>query len=495
MHYLLAAANPVEASYWPFGVLAISVAFIVVAITVLRLHAFLALILAALLAGWLSVGNLMPVAEGTSGFSHAVAVLDQVAVDFGEAAGKIGIVIALASIIGVGLMESGAADQIVRRFIRFFGEKRAALALLASGFVLSIPVFFDTVFFLLVPLARALAARTGKNFMFYVLAIGGGGALTHSIVPPTPGPLLVASELRLDLGIVIVAGLVLGILPAVGIYYVARWLGDRVPVPLREVAGSTMADLNAVISKKDDQLPSFWLSILPVVLPVGLIAFTSFLGLAGSNVPGVVNALGGPEGFARFKAVFDFVGNKTFALLLGAVIAMVLYWRQSGLSLAMLGEKLGPAFETAGVIILITSAGGAFGAMINHVGVKGAVDAMVQGRQVNYILLAWFITAVVRVAQGSATVSMIVGSGLMYSMIQGVELPYHPLYIYAAIGFGSMILSWMNDSGFWVVGKLSGFTEKETFKTWTVVVSALSLMGLVEILLFSKILPLTSLGG
>jgi GntP family gluconate:H+ symporter len=360
---------------------------------------------------------------------------------------------------------------------------------LVSGFVLSIPVFFDTVFFLMVPLARALAARTGKNFMFYVLAIGGGGALTHSIVPPTPGPLLVADVMKLDLGVVIVAGLVAGLLPAFGIYYVAKWLGERVPVPLREVAGASMAELHRIAGRKDEELPPFWLSILPVLLPVLFIALSSFLGLAKQNFPGLVTLVGGAEAFAGIRSVVDVLGDKTFALLLGAAIALGIYLLHGRLNWAQLGEKLGPPLETAGLIILITSAGGAFGAMIRYAGVGDAIEALSEGRAVNYILLAWIITAVVRVAQGSATVSMITGSALMMAIIAGKDLPYHPVYIYLAIGFGSMILSWMNDSGFWVVGKLSGFTEKETLKSWTVVVTALSVMGLVEILIFSKLIP------
>jgi GntP family gluconate:H+ symporter len=482
--HLFAQIDSATGSYWPFGILAISVLFIVIAITVLRLHAFLALVLAALLAGWLSKAGSMPDSEG---LSHGVAVLETAAAAFGRTAGGIGIVIALASIIGMALMESGAADKIVRCFMRFFGEKRGGVALLVSGFILSIPVFFDTVFFLLVPLARALAARTGKNFMFFVLAIGGGGALTHSIVPPTPGPLLVADAMNLDLGIVIVAGLGAGLLPAWGIYYVAKWLGERVPVPLREVAGATREDLNKILQKKDHELPPFWISILPVVLPVFFIAAASFLGVAGTKMPGVVEALGGPDRFASLQTFFDFIGNKTFALLLGAVIALGIYFVQEKLSFREMGEKLGPPLETAGLIILITSAGGAFGAMIRYAGVGDAIEAVAEGRGINYVLLAWCITAVVRVAQGSATVSMITGSALMTAIIAGKDLPYHPVYIYLAIGFGSIILSWMNDSGFWVVGKLSGFTEKETLKSWSVMTTALSIMGLVEIMILIKI--------
>jgi gluconate:H+ symporter, GntP family len=483
-----AAAAAGQADLWPFAILGISVAFVVGAIALFRVHAFVALILAAILVGLLSTE--LPELPGRTGTSHLVKAIELPTVEFGRAAGNIGLVIALASIIGVCLMESGAADKIVRRFIRTLGEGRAAVALLCSGFFLSIPVFFDTVFFLLIPLARALALRTGRDYTLYVLAICGGGVITHSMVPPTPGPLLVVEGLGLDLGQVIVVGLIAGILPAVGVLYTARFLNARVRVPLREVSGASLADLNAIVSRKEDDLPSFGVSILPVIVPVLLITLASFMAMALKSLPEVVSALGGPEAFGALYRWVEFLGNKNTALLIGAVIALGILAYQKSLRFSNLGAVMGPPLETAGVIILITAAGGAFGAMIRHSGVGETIRLMAEGRELNYVLLAWAVTAVVRVAQGSATVAMITGVGLMAAVIgDGSQLGFHPVYIFLAIGFGSIILSWMNDSGFWVVGKLSGFTERETLKTWTVLLTMISLVGLIQCLIFAKLIP------
>ena len=156
------------------------------------------------------------------------------------------------------MLESGAADSVVRRILAVLGQKRAALALLASGFFLSIPVFFDTVFFLLVPLARAFALRTGKDYMLYVMAICGGGVLTHSLVAPTPGPLLVAEALRpagVDLGVSMIAGLVAGLLPAAGVLYLNRWLNRRVPVPMRDISTSPSAPRRSAAAARRDAAP------------------------------------------------------------------------------------------------------------------------------------------------------------------------------------------------------------------------------------------------
>jgi GntP family gluconate:H+ symporter len=476
-------------SYWPLVVLAVSVCFVVLGIAVLRMHPFVVLMLAAILVGLMSAQ--LP---GVPPANALVQAVELPMTEFGAAAGRIAFIILLASIIGMCMLDSGAADRIVRRLMAALGERRAALALLASGFLLSIPVFFDTVFFLLVPLARALALRTGRDYMLYVMAICAGGVLTHSLVAPTPGPLLVAEALRpagVDLGVSMVGGLLAGLLPAAGALWLVRRLNRRVPVPVRDTPGASLADLNLIVNRPDADLPGFGVSLLPIALPVVLIASTSFVAMAQASLPAVVNAVGGPESFGRIKHWVDFVGNRNVAMLIGTAIALMLLARQKRMGVRQLGDAIGPPLEMAGVIILITAAGGAFGAMIRHSGVGAVIDVLARGYGVNLVLLAWTVTAVIRLAQGSATVAMVTGVGLMAAMIgDGSTLPFHPLYLFLAIGFGSMIGSWMNDSGFWVVGKLSGFTERETLKTWTVLTTFISVVGLIEVLVASYILPL-----
>ena len=178
------------------------------------------------------------------------------------------------------------------------------------------------------------------------------------------------------------------------------------------------------------------------------------------------------------------------ALILGAALAVMLVMRQQKCSMARVSELIGPPFATAGVIVLIASAGGAFGFMLKNAGVGEAIQALAAGREVNLILLAWSVSAVIRIAQGSATVAMITTSSILYPMLGDAgSLPYHPIYIFLATGFGSKMLSWMNDSGFWTVSKLSGFTERETLQSWTVIVSVASFSGLLLTLLAAKVLP------
>jgi len=413
---------------------------------------------------------------------------------FGDLVGGLGLLIAMAAIIGTCMMLSGAADRVVRSLMNAFGEKRAGLVLLLSGFFLSIPVFFDTVFFLLIPLARALALRTGKHYTFYVMAMAGAGAITHSLVPPTPGPLFIAKELNIELGFAMMFGLVASILPAYLVLKMASWFDRKYNLPMREASGASNEQLKQIVEKKDEELPGILLSSLPIALPVVLISLVSILDFCKklSSEQGYLNS----ESFAGIFPYLEFLGNSNVAMTLAAGFAILGLVRQMAAKqekdvAAKLGKTLQDPLSTAGVILLITGAGGAFGAMIRMSGVGDSVGAIAEEFDISYVLLAWGVTAFIRIAQGSATVSMITGVGLMAAVIgDGDALGYHKAYVFLAIGFGSITLSWMNDSGFWVVQRLSGFTEKETLKTWSVLLTAISLLGLALCLLGSVLLPL-----
>ncbi|MEW6304942.1 MAG: hypothetical protein AB1705_15820 [Verrucomicrobiota bacterium] len=483
---MLAAAGP---DYWPFAVLFISVVLIVVLITVLRVHAFLALILAALAVGLLAKklpGEYGTLGDPTKERSHWLQAVELTTAEFGTTAGKIAVVIGLASIIGMCLMESGAADKVVRVFLKMFGEKRAGLAVLISTYIVSIPIFFDTIFMLLVPLAKAMRLRTGKDYLLYIMAICVAGVITHSMVAPHPGPLAMAEALKVDLGLSIIFGLATGLVPLIGAWFVAKWLNTRMEVPLRETPGAPLSELEKIVAKREEDLPPFYLSILPVILPVILIAAASTFAAIKDDKGNLVMQLAYP---ALYNAV-EFLGNKNIALLIGTIIAMGLLVRQKGTSFMELGELIGPPLETAGVIILITSAGGAFGLMLKNAGVGDAIKAAAQGHEINLIFLSWLVALVIRVAQGSATVAMLTTSAMMYPLISSEPgIPYHPIYIFLAIGYGAIFLSWMNDSGFWVVSRLSGFTEKETLKSWSFMLSVISVFGLIGTLILATVFP------
>jgi len=473
-------STSLSVDWWPLVILGIGLATIVVLITVCRVHAFIALLLAAILTGGLAgplPGEVAPGAIG-KGHGHWTQAVELSIAGFGSVASKIGVVIALAAVIGVCLVESGGADKVVRRFLALFGEKRAAHALFAAGYLLSIPIFFETYFMLLLPLAQALHLRTGRNYMSFVLAICCGGTITHSLVAPHPGPLAMAENLHLEVGQTMLCGILAGLIPASCAWWLAQRISRRVNAPMRDTGGHSREELQAMTDRPESELPSLVAALTPIVLPLALIAAGSLASVMGlrTSAPGIY-------------AWVEFFGDRHIALLLGAGTGMALVMRQRKVRLTTVNKLVAPRFAEAGVIILIASAGGAFGAMLRHAGVGEIAAVLARHWELNLVFLGWAISAVIRVAQGSATVAMITASAILYPIIQAERPPYHTMYVFLAIGFGSKMISWMNDSGFWTVSKLSGFTETETLKSWTVLVTVGSLVGLVQCLILSKLLP------
>ncbi|WP_375584208.1 GntP family permease [Cyclobacterium xiamenense] len=448
----------ISSPYWSFLVLVLSVLLVAQLISRWRFHPFIALVIAAVFVGLISPNLVRD--------QGLIAAIELPMTELGAMAGKIAWVIALAAVIGTAMMESGAASQIVSQLLKRLGEKQAALALMLAGFILSIPVFLDTVFFLLIPLGITLAAKTGKDYVLYVTAIGGGAAITHSIVPPTPGPLIMAETMGLDLGLVISAGLLLGVLPAFVVLIVGKKLNRSYRIPLRIAPAPVLPGGREL---------SLGLSLLPILLPITLIGAASLVQALTGSVP----------------EWLSFLGNKNLAMAAGTGTALYLWAITRELNSRALWEKIGKPLEIGGLIILITSAGGAYGAMIGHTGIGEAIRLSSEKLQLHYIPLAWLIAAVLKTAQGSGTVAMISSAAIVSALIgNGSELPYHPVYLLMAMGFGSLFVSWMNDSAFWVVARMSGLTEKEALKTWTFLLAMISLAGMLQVWLLSWIVPL-----
>jgi len=426
----------------------VGLAVVIVSILLLRLHAFLGLLLGAFVVSVLTPG------VGTE-------AMNRVAVGFGVGCQKIGILIALAAIIGQCLLVSGAAERIVRGLLSFFGVKRAPLAFLGSGFVLGIPVFFDTVFYLMLPLVRAFARTNPKVYLLALLSVVAGASMAHSLVPPTPGPLLVAARLEVSLGVLIPAGLLLGLVTISVGYGYARWANARFDIPFREIDGAEIGN------EEEKELPGLGWSLLPILLPLVLISVGTFVAMRG-EVPDWLVML----------------SDKNVAMALGAGMAMILASR-----FCELKKVVHEALSSGGVIILITAAGAAFGAVLKDTGIGGELSGMV-GDGGGVLLLAFGLTALVRFAQGSATVAMITAVAIVAPMVLEADLGFHRVYVALAIGCGSKPLPWMNDSGFWIVSKMSGMSETETLKTFSVMLSLMGVVGFGVVWLASELIPI-----
>ncbi|MFZ2146464.1 MAG: SLC13 family permease [Sedimentisphaerales bacterium] len=485
----------------PLWLLLVGMIVVLGGILLLRLHPFLALILGALIVGSLTrpaalekfaSDNKMTATETTTLLESSVG--ERVAYGFGHTCAKIGILIAMASIIGKFLLESGAAERIIRSLLKWLGEKRAPCAFLGSGFLLGMPVFFDTVFYLMIPLGKAMGIRVGRNYGLYVMAIVAGATMTHSLVPPTPGPLFVAGELSVNIGLMIIGGIVVGMFTVSAGYLYALWANRKWPVPVRDTADTSAADLRSMAEKDEATLPPFWLSILPIVLPVLLIAGGTFFDSWAKTQSPIRTA----PLWRSIAGLIDNVGNPNVALTISAAIALLtfagLHRDQKSKTPSNRGKNittlLQNALSSGGLIILITSAGGAFGGILQQTGIGYRIQELASSYRIAALPLAFCVTAIIRTAQGSATVAMITAVGILGGLAGSGQLGFHPLYLALVIGCGSKLIPWMNDSGFWVICKMSGMTEGETLKTCSTMMTLMGIVGLLVIMILARLFPL-----
>ena len=485
----------------PFLLLLIGLATVLGGILWLRLHPFIALFIAALLIASITpksqVANALAdkkinervkltgadlteieqaqIKNDQADYANNRTPIQRITQEFGVTFGKIGLVIALACLIGRCLLASGAADRIVRAALSMVGEKGAPVAFLGSGFALGIPVFFDSLFLLAIPLAKAMWLKLRKNYLLLIVAIIAGGSMTHSLVPPTPGPLYVASALGINIGTMILAGLVVGLFTASAGYLYGVWLNKRMDIPFRETP-EAIEKLESLSAKETHELPSLFASLLPIVLPVLLIAGGTLIAQT--------------EASTGLKNFFKLLGDKNIALAIATGLALFTLARHLK-NKKELTEQMQGALQEAGLVILICCAGGAFGAILLQTGIGPHLQSKVgEGANSLWLLpLAFLVTTVIRAAQGSATVAMITAVGIVGSFAVG-NLDYHPVYLALAIGCGSKPLPWMNDSGFWVISKMSGMTEKETLLTFTATLSIMGVTGIVVTMIGAKLFPM-----
>ncbi|MFC7223609.1 MULTISPECIES: GntP family permease [Halalkalicoccus] len=454
----------------PLVPFAIGVITVVALLVWLKLPAFVGLIIAAMAIG---------IATPEIAFAEVPV---EIAQSFGDVMVAIGIPILMAAIIGKTLMDSGAADRIVRAFLSLTGEDRSEYALFGSSFVLSIPVFFDNVFYLLAPLGRSMKARTGVKFSLYVSVLAAGALATHMLVPPTPGPLAMAAELNVDLGLAIVVGAVVALPAALlgGVVY-GRFLHSREDFPLREAMGSSPEDLQEKTERPTSELPGLFESSLPIAIPVVLIA-SNTIGDVLADAGAI--AEGGPV-----VALTSFLGNANFALTAAAMLSAYTFFRmEMAGDRDRFGDELTEAIKSGGNIIAITAAGGTFGAMLAAAGVGEYIAGGLQELGFGLLFAGWLIAAVIRVAQGSGTVAILTGAAIMAPLAGGYGA--NPVYLMMAIGFGGMIAPWYNDSGFWIISEVAGITQMETFKTYSAVATVMSVSGLLTVFVLQLLVPL-----
>ncbi|MFI9355803.1 GntP family permease [Streptomyces lydicus] len=445
-------------------VAALGVALLLVLIIKVRLQPFVALLgvsIAVGLAAGLSVTELF----GTVQKSDAVSLIET---GMGGILGHVAIIIGLGTMLGAILEVSGGAEVLSARLLRLFGEKRAPLAMGMTGLIFGIPVFFDVGIFVLAPIVYAAAKRSGKSILLYCMPLLAGLSMTHAFLPPHPGPVAAAGLFKVDLGWIILMGLVCGLPAVLAAWGYAAWIGKRlfveVPHDMVEAAEEARA---AVAAEKPDAherpVPlGTVLAIIGTPLVLILLATFSSIALAPSTA----------------RSVIEFFGHPFVALTIALLMAYYLLGIRRGWSRRSLETVSTASLKPVGNIILVVGAGGIFGAVLKGSGVATALSDTFHNVGLPVIVLAYLLSLVLRVAQGSATVAIVTTAGIVVPLIEGQGLSQaHLALVIMAISAGSIFASHVNDGGFWMVSKYFGITERDTLKSWTVLESVLSVAG------------------
>ena len=418
-----------------------------------RLQAMIAILVGAVAIG---LGAGMP-------FEQIIASVND---GMGNTLKGIALLVGLGSMFGAILEISGGAQTLAVTMVNRFGDRKAAWALGITGLVIAMPVFFDAGLIILIPLAFSLAKRTARSSLYYAIPLLAGLAVGHAFIPPTPGPVLVATMLGVDLGWVIIVGLVCGLFamivagPVWGAYCGKKYF---IPVP-EHVASQPDIDTS--------KLPSFGTVVAVILIPLVLIILKS--------VAGVVDSM------EAVRPVINFLGEPFVALTIATLVAMFLLGYRNGYSSKELERVMTKSLEPVGLILLVTACGGVLRYILQYSGLGEIIGQAVASASLPLVVVAFVVAALVRISVGSATVAMTMAAGIIAAMPEIASLsPLHLACITASVAGGATVCSHFNDSGFWLVKTLVGMDEKTTLRTWTMMETLVGGTGFVVALIIS----------
>ncbi len=426
------------------------IALLLLLVLKFKLNAFISLLLVSMFVG-LAAG--MPPVE----------VLNSIQNGMGSTLGFVATVVGLGAIFGAMLEHSGGAESLAHYLIKKFGKEKGSWAMVLTGFIISIPVFLDVGFIILVPIVYALSRDTKKPILYYGIPLLAGMAVTHSFIPPTPGPIAVTEIIGANLGWVILFGFIIGIPTAIvaGPIF-GNYISKIIPVGPPDLFDHTVTTDKA-------SLPNFGLIATIISVPLVLILLDTVITLLvdqGTIAPGFLTG------------AISFLGHPFTALTIATLCALYFLGTKRNVGKDELLEISTKALGPAGLIILITGAGGVFKEVLVDSGIGEMLAQSMANSALPPIALAWLIAVAVRVTQGSATVAMITAAGIMAPILEAFNLSQPQLaLVVISIAAGASILSHVNDAGFWLVGKYFGLSEKQTLQSWTVMVTIVSVMG------------------
>jgi Gnt-I system low-affinity gluconate transporter len=432
------------------------IGFLLILILRFKIQAFLALLMAAI---WVGLWAGMPPQDLISSIKSGM----------GGTLGFVATVVGLGALFGAILESSGGSQAISGFLLKKFGERNAPLAMVIAGFIIAIPVFFDVAFIILAPVIYSLQKSTKKSLLLYGLPLLAGLAITHSFIPPTPGPVAVAEIVNADLGMVILAGFAVGIPCAIvgGILF-PKWISAKIHVSIPEY-----------IETKDatDKTAPLHLVIFIIFLPIVLILISTFIS------SGLIPAQSLP---ALVYQSLQLLGHPFGALILSNLLAWYILGIKQGFTSTELLKISEKSLVPAGIIILLTGAGGAFKQVLIDTGIGELIASSIGASSSSILFFAFIIAAAVRIMQGSATVAMITSAGVV-APLMAIESGFFNALVVVTIASGATVLSHVNDSGFWLVNRYFGLTEKQTLQSWTAMTTIIGFIGLVSALLLQFI--------
>lgn len=394
------------------------------------------------------------------------AIIDSVGTGMGNTLKGIALLVGLGSMFGAILEISGGAQRIATTLVDKFGENKAAWALGITGLVIAMPVFFDAGLIILIPLAFSLAKKTKKSSLCYAIPLLAGLAVGHAFIPPTPGPILVANMLGVELGYVILVGLAAGSVAMVlaGPVF-GKFIGSKIYVPVPKNV-EEMPDCD------ESRLPKFATVVGIILIPLALIILSTVSKLIPS--------------MAAVQPVLAFLGEPFVALTIATVFAMVILGIRHGYTREELEKVMTKSLEPTGMILLVTASGGVLRYVLQDSGLGEVIGNAVSHSAFPLVIVAFIVAALVRMSVGSATVAMTMGAGIISSMPEIASLsPIYLACVTAAIAGGATVMSHFNDSGFWLVKSLLQIDEKTTLRTWTIMETIVGGSGFLVALVIS----------
>ncbi|EHP0491280.1 gluconate permease [Staphylococcus pseudintermedius] len=445
---------------WPLLSVAIAIIVLLILIMKLQLNTFVALVITAMVTGIL-LG--MP-------FDKIVATIET---GMGGTLGHIALIFGLGAMLGKLLADGGGATQIADTLIAKLGKKYVQWAMVIASFIIGIALFFEVGLVLLIPLVFTIAKRMNVSQLKIGMPMVTALSVTHGFLPPHPGPVVIAKELGANIGEVLLYGFIVAIPVTIIAGPVFAKIAPRLTPTAFQREGD-ISSLGATKSFKDEELPSFVLSTFTALLPVLLMLFATLWQL-----------ISGHEGKAHntLESMIYFIGSAGTAMLIAVVFAVFSMGIRRGIPTKQVMNTLTQAIYPIGMMLLIIGAGGAFKQVLIDGGVGGAIEKIFTDVNISPILLAWLVAAILRLALGSATVAAISTTGIVLPLLQTADV--NLALVALAIGAGSIFCSHVNDAGFWMFKEYFGLTVKETFLTWSLIETIISVSGLVFVLFIS----------